>query len=131
MSRLKVSRDGMMTLHGGRHCRRRRRLRRFRSSPPELAYIPNRSLHAAVARFTGGLSPAALSEAYLDWATHLANAPGKRLQLTEKAVRKAMRFARYAYQYAIDAKTPENCIVPLPQDHRNAVLASTCLPLLM
>jgi polyhydroxyalkanoate synthase subunit PhaC len=84
----------------------------------QLAYIPNRSLHAAVARFTGGLSPAALSEAYLDWATHLANAPGKRLQLTEKAVRKAMRFARYAYQYAIDAKTPENCIVPLPQDHR-------------
>jgi polyhydroxyalkanoate synthase subunit PhaC len=66
-------------------------------SRPVLADILDRSLHAAVARFTGGLSPAALSEAYLDWATHLANAPGKRLQLTEKAARKAMRFARYAY----------------------------------
>ncbi|MFY9836410.1 MAG: poly-beta-hydroxybutyrate polymerase N-terminal domain-containing protein, partial [Xanthobacteraceae bacterium] len=45
----------------------------------------DRSLHAAVARFTGGLSPAALTQAYLDWATHLANAPGKRLQLIDKA----------------------------------------------
>src|ERR1700756_3992618 len=66
----------------------------------ELTDLLDRSLHAAVARFTGGLSPAALSEAYLDWANHLANAPGKRLRLTEKATRKAMRFGRYAYQYA-------------------------------
>jgi polyhydroxyalkanoate synthase len=84
----------------------------------ELADLLDRSLHAAVARFTGGLSPAALSEAYLDWATHLANAPGKRLQLTEKAIRKAMRFARYAYQYAVEGRTREKCIEPLPQDHR-------------
>ena len=87
-------------------------------NPTALADILDRSLHASVARFTGGLSPAALLEAYLDWATHLANAPGKRLQLSEKAMRKATRFARYAYQYAIEGKTSENCIAPLPQDHR-------------
>lgn len=33
--------------------------------------IVDRSLHAAAVRFTLGLSPAALAEAYLDWATHL------------------------------------------------------------
>jgi polyhydroxyalkanoate synthase len=43
-----------------------------------LADIIDRSLHAAGARFTGGLSPAALAHAYLDWVTHLTYAPGKR-----------------------------------------------------
>ena len=61
-----------------------------------IADLTDRSLHAAAARFTGGLSPAALAQAYLDWATHLANAPGKRMQLVDKAVRKAVRFANYA-----------------------------------
>ena len=31
-----------------------------------LADITDRSLHAATARFTGGMSPAAMAEAYLD-----------------------------------------------------------------
>jgi polyhydroxyalkanoate synthase len=43
-----------------------------------LADITDRSLHATFARFKGGLSPAALGSAYLDWAVHLAGAPGKR-----------------------------------------------------
>jgi poly(hydroxyalkanoate) polymerase-like protein len=50
-----------------------------------LADIIDRSLHAAVARFTAGLSPAALAHAYLDWVTHLTYSPGKRLQLVDKA----------------------------------------------
>src|SRR5262249_56180482 len=52
-----------------------------------LAEIIDRALHAATARFTAGVSPAALAEAYLDWATPLACAPGKRLQLVAKARR--------------------------------------------
>jgi len=36
---------------------------------------------AQVGRFTGGLSPASLLLAWTDWATHLAAAPGKRLDL--------------------------------------------------
>ena len=44
-----------------------------------LADLTDRSLHASAAHFTAGLSPAALAQAYLDWATHLANAPGKRM----------------------------------------------------
>ena len=83
-----------------------------------LADITDRSLHAAVARFTAGLSPAALTYAYLHWATHLADAPGKRLQLVDKAMRKAVRFADYAARYAVSGGNTEPCIEPLPQDKR-------------
>ncbi|MGA2891333.1 MAG: alpha/beta fold hydrolase [Xanthobacteraceae bacterium] len=80
----------------------------------------DRSLHAALARFTGGLSPAALIQAYSDWATHLAAAPGKQAQLVDKTVRKAVRFENYAYRYVIDGGDTPSCIEPLPQDHRFA-----------
>ena len=41
----------------------------------------DRATTAALARMTGGLSPAALLLAYSDWAMHFAAAPGKRLEL--------------------------------------------------
>ena len=83
-----------------------------------LADITDRALHAATARFTAGISPAALAEAYLDWATHLAYAPGKRTQLVDKAMRKTMRFGTYLQKYAASGGDTEDCIEPLPQDHR-------------
>jgi polyhydroxyalkanoate synthase len=83
-----------------------------------LADITDRSLHAALARFTAGLSSAALAQAYWDWATHLVHAPGKRMQLVEKAVRKAVRLVSYGCHCAMGSTEP--CIEPLPQDHRFA-----------
>src|SRR6516164_11836715 len=83
-----------------------------------LADIIDRSLHAAVARFTAGLSPAALAHAYLDWATHLTYSPGKRLQLVDKAARKAVRFGNYAWRWAMEGGKTQCCIEPLPQDRR-------------
>jgi len=83
-----------------------------------IADITDRSLHAAVARFTAGLSPAALAHAYLDWSTHLAYAPGKQLQLVDKAMRKSVRFANYAFRCAMQGGKGECCIEPLPQDKR-------------
>jgi polyhydroxyalkanoate synthase len=85
-----------------------------------LADIMDRSLHATAARFTVGLSPAALAHAYLDWATYLAFSPGKRLQLIDKAVRKELRFANYAWQCMLRSAEgdPPPCIEPLPQDRR-------------
>jgi polyhydroxyalkanoate synthase subunit PhaC len=83
-----------------------------------LADITDRALHAATARFTAGVSPAAVAEAYLDWATHLAYAPGKRVQLMSKAIRKATRFANYVQRNVISGGNTEDCIEPLPQDHR-------------
>ena len=85
-----------------------------------LADIIDRSLHAAAARFTLGASPAALAEAYFDWATHLAFSPGKRVQLVDKAARKAARLATYAYRCAADGEKAAPCIEPLPQDRRFA-----------
>ena len=86
--------------------------------PTALADMTDRLLHAAVARTTGGLSPAALAQACLDWATHLTFAPGKRLQLVEKAARKAVRFQSYAYRSALEGGSTPPCIEPLPQDRR-------------
>ncbi|WP_372096403.1 PHA/PHB synthase family protein [Tistrella mobilis] len=108
----------------------------------------DRAVHAAMARVTGGLSPASLTDAWADWAVHLASAPGKRAELVEKAMRKAARLGSYmahragfadgdaplpglpfpsAYLAgAADAAEAEGvphaklpaCIEPLPQDNR-------------
>ncbi len=50
-----------------------------------LASRFDRRMHAAVARMTGGLSPVALSQVYLDWALHLGFSPGKCAQLADSA----------------------------------------------
>jgi polyhydroxyalkanoate synthase subunit PhaC len=87
-------------------------------SATALAGIVDRSVHAAIARFTGGISPAAFAQAYLDWATHLVAAPGKQLELMTKAQRKAIRYGNYIYRCAIENKDTQPCIEPLPQDRR-------------
>ena len=37
--------------------------------------------HSAIGQFTGGLSPAALATAYLDWSLHLLGSPDKQAEL--------------------------------------------------
>src|SRR5829696_8498636 len=83
-----------------------------------LAETVDRGVHASLARLTLGLSPAALAEAYLDWAAHLAFSPGKQGQLLGKATRKWTRLARFAIDCAISGRDAEPCIEPLPQDRR-------------
>jgi polyhydroxyalkanoate synthase len=83
-----------------------------------IADITDRSLHAAIARFTNGLSPAALAHAYLDWATHLAYSPGKQVQLVDKAMRKALRLITYGCRCAMVGGKADLCVEPLPQDKR-------------
>jgi polyhydroxyalkanoate synthase len=85
-----------------------------------IADITDRSLHAGVARLTGGLSPASLAHAYFDWLMHLISSPGKQMQLADKAARKALRFGNYMARYTAEGGRTRCCIEPLPQDRRFA-----------
>jgi polyhydroxyalkanoate synthase len=84
------------------------------SDPPAAV---DRLLHAGIGRLTGGVSPIALSLAYMDWVLHLWVAPGKCEELAEKALRKALRLGLYVARCAADPSA-RPCIEPLPQDQR-------------
>ena len=77
----------------------------------------DRAFNAHLARFTLGVTPYGLASTFFTWGVHLMGAPGKQVQLAEKAARKAMRFGVYLNQLARDPNTP-GCIEPLPHDHR-------------
>jgi len=80
-------------------------------------YPIDRFLHANESRLTAGLSPSSAMLAYLDWAVHLANSPGKQGELIQKALRKSVKFAAYL-ERLVSGKDEGPCIEPLPQDHR-------------
>jgi poly[(R)-3-hydroxyalkanoate] polymerase subunit PhaC len=109
---MRVGQNATIGMHSGR------REDRDSYSVTAFADITDRSLHAATARFTAGVSPAALAQAYSDWAVHLTFAPGKRMQLMDKAIRKAVRFGSYLQRCGAGGEQTEECIEPLAQDHR-------------
>ncbi len=78
----------------------------------------DRLLHATLGKFTGGMSPAALSNAWLDWATHLAMSPSKQAELVEMGARQWQRFGQLVLHMAANGGKCEACIQPLPQDPR-------------
>lgn len=81
--------------------------------------VVDRSFHAATARLTGGLSPATMVQAWMDWAIHLASSPGKQMQLAQKAVRKTGTFTSHLANCATHpGGSAPRCIEPLPQDRR-------------
>ena len=77
----------------------------------------DRAFHAAVGKFTSGLSPAALAGAYFDWAFHLMLSPGKQLELANEAVRGALENVSYATGCACNGGQ-DPCTCALPQDTR-------------
>jgi polyhydroxyalkanoate synthase len=89
------------------------------STSEDVARFVDRSFNADLARFTGGMSPAALLEAYFDWAIHLSLSPGHRLLLVDKAIRKLARFSAHAGRRAVGGAASD-CIDPMPQDKRFA-----------
>ena len=82
-----------------------------------LPFSFDRPLHAAIARLTGGLSPAALMQAHADWVQHLLFSPDKQAALVEKAVRKWIRYVDYCVHLCADPRCAA-CIEPLPHDKR-------------
>ncbi|MGX9772408.1 PHA/PHB synthase family protein [Janthinobacterium aestuarii] len=90
----------------------------YPESAPEGATL-DLLLNAWLGKFTGGISPAALGNAYADWLGHLALAPSKQQTLLEEAWKKIGRWQQYALQSAMAGGTSEPpCIAPLPQDRR-------------
>jgi len=83
--------------------------------------VADRSFHATLARFTGGLSPAALALAFADWQIHLMAAPGKRAALAGEAIQHALQFAE-ALVPKHPTFQPWSLIKPPPQDRRFADL---------
>lgn len=90
---------------------------RENSDAPIVSLPLDRLVHAWQAQFTGGISPAAVMEAFADWSIHFLNAPGKQAEQFQKAARKWLRFWSYAIHAPVDPKTPP-MIVPLPGDRR-------------
>jgi polyhydroxyalkanoate synthase len=78
----------------------------------------DRALHALAARLTGGVSPVALSLAYIDWASHLAAAPQRRMEIAKDGMRDAARWFDTALHYFSSGQGPWSLIKPKPQDRR-------------
>lgn len=77
----------------------------------------DRMREAIAGQFSAGMSPAAFALALFDWSVHLASAPGKRMELVDKANRKAVRLLCHLAAVAAAPDVPP-CIEPLPGDYR-------------
>ena len=58
----------------------------------------DRSVHAQLARLTGGLSPESLASAWLDWLSHLAISPGKQQSLGWQAAQAMVQWLQMLAQ---------------------------------
>lgn len=56
----------------------------------------DRSVMAAMARVTGGVSPHAVADAWTDWWLHMARAPGRQLELIERAQQNSLNLMNHA-----------------------------------
>lgn len=75
----------------------------------------DRSVRAAMARLTGGVSPHAFIEAWSDWALHLRRAPGRQLELMERAQQNALKLMADALTPGTENPPPFS---PKSSDHR-------------
>jgi polyhydroxyalkanoate synthase subunit PhaC len=102
----------------------------YRESAPEGTNL-DLLLNAWLGKFTGGISPATLGNAYVDWLSNLALAPSRQLSLLQETWKKIGRWQHYFLQSLLQsllqsalqsAKTGNAseppCIAPLPQDRR-------------
>jgi polyhydroxyalkanoate synthase len=89
-----------------------------REDPQPEPYQADRAFHAMLARLTGGISPVALSLAYMDWVSHLATAPQRQVEISQEAVRGARQFLDAALHGFSPQYVPWSLIKPKPQDRR-------------
>jgi polyhydroxyalkanoate synthase subunit PhaC len=73
-------------------------------------------LKHGLARFANGISPASVTQAYVDWWNHLLVSPSKQAELTASAWRKSLLWSQYV-QHAWKPNCA-SCVEPAPQDKR-------------
>ncbi|GCL47268.1 putative poly-beta-hydroxyalkanoate synthase [Microcystis aeruginosa NIES-3787] len=77
----------------------------------------DRMYHAALARFTGSVSPGSAALAWMDWWLHLSASPGKQQLLLQKAAQNTFRLLVAASKPSSGGEDP-HCIEPLSRDRR-------------
>jgi polyhydroxyalkanoate synthase subunit PhaC len=83
-------------------------------------YQADRAFRAMLAQLTGGISPIALSLAYMDWASRLTAAPQRQLEISQDALRGTKQFLDAALHCFSPQHGPWSLIKPKPQDRRFA-----------
>jgi polyhydroxyalkanoate synthase subunit PhaC len=84
------------------------------------SYPADRALHAAMARFSGGVSPIAMLLAYTDWLSHLAVSPQRQLEISQQAARGPARLVEASQHFFAAGHGPWSLIKPQAQDRRFA-----------
>ncbi len=87
------------------------------NAPPAREDV-DRYLHYLVARMTSGVSPIACANAFFDWSTHLAGAPGVQLELAERAVKQWQRLGDFTRSAACSNRGVAPTVRAQPHDHR-------------
>lgn len=77
----------------------------------------DRRLHGVMARMTGGVSPYAIMRVWADWAVHTARAPGRQIDLWEKAISNIEAVSRFAAK-EMRGDDPETPFLPKRTDPR-------------
>jgi poly[(R)-3-hydroxyalkanoate] polymerase subunit PhaC len=90
------------------------------SPPPEGPSFEtiDRLARATLARFTQGISPHAEFAAWFEWASHLARAPGRQMELSLLALNAAARLARFALNSTTKGTPDARPFVPVKGDRR-------------
>ena len=68
----------------------------------------DREFRAQIGQMTGGLAPAAFSNAWADWATHLACSPAKQLELQQHAADRVQDTLAFAMRAMTGAEMPSS-----------------------
>ncbi len=77
----------------------------------------DRAVMGNLARLTSGISPHAVIDAWSDWAMHLARAPGRQMELMQRAQMNGLRLARFAVE-SFQGGRAEKPFAPAPTDTR-------------
>jgi polyhydroxyalkanoate synthase len=86
---------------------------------PQSLETLDRVTQAIAARYTQGVSPHAQMSAWIDWASHLAQSPGRQLELANDAFVSFARLAHFGLHNLV-SDNAERPFAPEPEDRRFA-----------